>query len=219
MAGQQRGLGALPRPVLGHAAAHLAVRRRARPLRRVVGRAVRAGRARRHRRRSPPTRHRRGHLSLHRVRRRRRGCGFGAGGGTMRRVEPVIDAWFDSGSMPSAQWGYPLAEGLGRVVRLPGRLHLRGHRPDPGLVLLAAGRQHPGAGHHALPQRARVSATWSTPTAARCPRASATSSIPGRSSTPGGPIRCGGGCSPRVRRGLRPGSVSTPSTPPCGTPC
>ena len=29
----------------------------------------------------------------------------------MRRVEPVIDAWFDSGSMPSAQWGYPLAEG------------------------------------------------------------------------------------------------------------
>jgi isoleucyl-tRNA synthetase len=26
----------------------------------------------------------------------------------MRRVEPVIDAWFDSGSMPSAQWGYPL---------------------------------------------------------------------------------------------------------------
>jgi isoleucyl-tRNA synthetase len=29
----------------------------------------------------------------------------------MRRVEPVIDAWFDSGSMPSAQWGYPLVEG------------------------------------------------------------------------------------------------------------
>jgi isoleucyl-tRNA synthetase len=29
----------------------------------------------------------------------------------MRRVEPVIDAWFDSGSMPTAQWGYPLAEG------------------------------------------------------------------------------------------------------------
>jgi len=29
----------------------------------------------------------------------------------MRRVEPVIDAWFDSGSMPSAQWGYPVAAG------------------------------------------------------------------------------------------------------------
>ncbi len=30
---------------------------------------------------------------------------------TMRRVEPVIDAWFDSGSMPTAQWGYPQAPG------------------------------------------------------------------------------------------------------------
>ncbi len=32
-------------------------------------------------------------------------------GRLMRRVEPVIDAWFDSGSMPSAQWGYPVAPG------------------------------------------------------------------------------------------------------------
>ncbi len=32
-------------------------------------------------------------------------------GSAMRRVEPVIDAWFDSGSMPSAQWGYPIAPG------------------------------------------------------------------------------------------------------------
>lgn len=28
-------------------------------------------------------------------------------GGTMRRVPEVIDVWFDSGSMPLAQWGYP----------------------------------------------------------------------------------------------------------------
>jgi isoleucyl-tRNA synthetase len=27
------------------------------------------------------------------------------------RVLPVIDAWFDSGSMPAAQWGYPHVEG------------------------------------------------------------------------------------------------------------
>ena len=40
-----------------------------------------------------------------------------------------------------------------RTVRLPGRLHLRGHRPDPRLVLLAAGRQHPGPRFDALPQR------------------------------------------------------------------
>lgn len=25
----------------------------------------------------------------------------------MRRVQEVIDVWFDSGSMPVAQWGYP----------------------------------------------------------------------------------------------------------------
>src|SRR5205807_2720753 len=31
-----------------------------------------------------------------------RGCG-----GTMRRVPEVIDAWFDSGAMPYAQWHYP----------------------------------------------------------------------------------------------------------------
>jgi len=30
-----------------------------------------------------------------------------SGTGTMRRVHEVIDTWFDSGSMPFAQWGYP----------------------------------------------------------------------------------------------------------------
>ena len=30
-------------------------------------------------------------------------------GGTMRRVPEVIDAWFDSGAMPYAQWHYPFA--------------------------------------------------------------------------------------------------------------
>ena len=32
-------------------------------------------------------------------------------GGVMTRVAPVIDAWFDSGSMPAAQVGYPHVEG------------------------------------------------------------------------------------------------------------
>lgn len=31
--------------------------------------------------------------------------------GTYRRVPEVIDAWYDSGSMPFAQWGYPYVEG------------------------------------------------------------------------------------------------------------
>jgi isoleucyl-tRNA synthetase len=34
-------------------------------------------------------------------------CAASGGAGVLQRVEPVIDAWFDSGSMPTAQWGYP----------------------------------------------------------------------------------------------------------------
>ena len=36
-----------------------------------------------------------------------------------RRVEPVIDAWFDSGSMPAAQVGYPHAEGSAEAFVFP----------------------------------------------------------------------------------------------------
>ena len=36
-----------------------------------------------------------------------------------RRVEPVIDAWFDSGSMPAAQVGYPYAEGSAEAFAFP----------------------------------------------------------------------------------------------------
>jgi isoleucyl-tRNA synthetase len=36
-----------------------------------------------------------------------------------RRVEPVIDAWFDSGSMPAAQVGYPHAPGSAQAFTFP----------------------------------------------------------------------------------------------------
>jgi isoleucyl-tRNA synthetase len=36
-----------------------------------------------------------------------------------RRVEPVIDAWFDSGSMPAAQIGYPHADGSAQAFTFP----------------------------------------------------------------------------------------------------
>ena len=42
---------------------------------------------------------------------------------------------------------------VGGGLRLPGRLHLRGHRPDAGLVLLAAGHQHPGLRREPVPPR------------------------------------------------------------------
>ena len=35
------------------------------------------------------------------------------------RVAPVIDAWFDSGSMPAAQWGYPHVEGSAELFAFP----------------------------------------------------------------------------------------------------
>ena len=38
---------------------------------------------------------------------------------TARRVEPVIDAWFDSGSMPAAQVGYPRVRGSKEAMQFP----------------------------------------------------------------------------------------------------
>ena len=153
MAGQQRRLGAVPRPVLGHAAAGVAVRRGARPLRGLAGRAVRAGRARRRPTSTPTARTSTRSPSPVPTARRATATGWPDGdrcAGWSRSSTPGSTR----GRCPPAQWGYPLAEGSAEHVRLPGRLHLRGHRPDPGLVLLAAGRQHPGAGRDALPQRA-----------------------------------------------------------------
>ena len=73
--------------------------------------------------------------------------------GTMRRVASVIDAWFDSGSMPWAQFHYPFENAGALRGALPGRLHLRGDRPDPRLVLHAARRVGAPLRHLELPQR------------------------------------------------------------------
>jgi isoleucyl-tRNA synthetase len=43
-------------------------------------------------------------------------------GGEARRVEPVIDAWFDSGAMPAAQVGFPHVEGSAQAMQLPAQL-------------------------------------------------------------------------------------------------
>ena len=48
-------------------------------------------------------------------------------GGQMQRVEEVMDVWFDSGSMPYAQWHYPFenkTELMGRVISNSFRLIL-----------------------------------------------------------------------------------------------
>ena len=127
LAGEQRRLGAVARALLGHAAADLALRRRATStcigslaeLEELSG--VRA------RGPAPP------------VRRRRRRSRAPSAASAMRRVPEVIDVWFDSGC--DAVRPAPRAVRERGAVRgaLPGRLHLRGARPDARLVLLAAG--------------------------------------------------------------------------------
>jgi isoleucyl-tRNA synthetase len=41
-------------------------------------------------------------------------------GGTMRRTSEVIDTWFDSGSMPFAQWHFPFEHREALAARFPG---------------------------------------------------------------------------------------------------
>ncbi len=65
-------------------------------------------------------------------------------GGEMRRVEEVIDTWYDSGAMPFAQFHHPFEGREQFAAAVPGRLHLRSAGSDPGLVLLAARDLDPG---------------------------------------------------------------------------
>ena len=117
----------------------------------------------------PQAVHRRGHLRFA-VRRRRR---------AMQRVTEVIDCWYDCGAMPFAQWGYPHSQAASEFKRpVPGRLHQRGHRPNPRLVLQPAGDQHdvvrrrsePGAGSSCEPRP--IAGTGTIPTRIRSATAS-----------------------------------------------
>ena len=74
-------------------------------------------------------------------------------GGDMHRVPEVIDVWFDSGSMPFAQFHAPHAEHRALRAALPGRLRLRGAGPDARLVLLAAGDLDPAVRPLVVSQR------------------------------------------------------------------
>ena len=64
--------------------------------------------------------------------------------GLARRVPEVIDVWYDSGSMPFAQFGAPWRKPGGVRGLVSGPVHLRGAGPDQGLVLLADGRGDDG---------------------------------------------------------------------------
>ena len=166
LAEQQRRLGAVPQPLLGHAAADLALRgqatspasARCAELGELAGADLSA-------------------LDPHRpfidevtfacpqTAARRR-----------TRVPEVIDAWYDSGSMPFAQWGYPYQNKELFESRYPAQFISRGDRPDPRLVLHADGGRHAGL---RPVRRTRTWSAWATSsprTAARCPSTWATSS-------------------------------------------
>ena len=101
------------------------------------------------------------------------------GGEPLRRVPEVIDVWFDSGSMPFAQWHAPFENQEKFEEQFPARLHLRGDRPDARLVLLAASRSRRCCSTRARTRPFSVSATSPTPKARRCRSRWATSSCPG----------------------------------------
>ena len=121
--------------------------------------------------------------------------------------------------MPAAQVGYPQVPGSDEAFTFPADFISEAIDQTRGLVLLAAGRSTRWSSARARTATSCAWATSSTPTAARCPSRSATSSTRGRSSTPGAPTPCAGGCSARARPGRRRGPRWAPSTRPCATCC
>ena len=56
----------------------------------------------------------------------------------MRRVPEVIDCWFDSGSMPFAQYHYPFENEEYFKQHFPADFIAGGNRSDPRMVLQSA---------------------------------------------------------------------------------
>ena len=137
-----------------------------------------------------------------------------------RRVAPVIDAWFDSGSMPAAQVGYPHTPGSAEELAFPADFISEAIDQTRGwFYSLLAVTTSSMFGQESRTSTSSAWATLSMPTAARCPSRSATSSTPGRCSTPAGPTPCVGGCSVKARRGRPPGPACRPSMSPCARHC
>ena len=142
LAGQQRGLGVIARPLLGYAAADLALSRRPLHVRGVVGRTVRARGTRPRRPRSAPARHRRGRRAVSHLRE----GGPPGRAGHRRVVRRRVDAR-GPGRLPARR-------GQRRGDAVPGAAHRRGDRPDARLVLHAARGEHPGLRRQGLRTRA-----------------------------------------------------------------
>ena len=144
LAREQRGLGALTRAVLGHAAADLAVHGRTPDRDRVAHGARRARGARRERRRSASPRDRRGDVPLSGVRGHR-----DAGPRGDRHLVRLRRHAVRAVGLP------PRARSRRGAVRrtVPRRLHQRGDRPDARVVLHADGRGRAALRFDGVPQR------------------------------------------------------------------
>ena len=60
---------------------------------------------------------------------------FECEGVTLRHIGKVLDCWFESGSMPFAQFHYPFENKQKFEDSFPSRFHYRGYGPNQGLVL------------------------------------------------------------------------------------
>ena len=154
------------------------------------------------------------------VRRRRRDPVRRPAASRCRRVPEVIDVWFDSGSMPFAQWHAPFENQDEFERAVPGGLHLRGAstrraagstRCSPISTLLFD--------QIAPTRRASASASSLDPRARRCRSRGATSSSRGRSSTATAPTPSAGTSSPPSSRGTATASTPTRSASRCASSC
>ena len=82
-------------------------------------------------------------------------CASNCEGNDDRRVPEVLDTWYDSGSMPFAQNHYPFDERGAVRGDVPGELHRRRPRPDPGLVLHPPRALHGHLRHRTVPELRR----------------------------------------------------------------
>ena len=188
LAREQRRLGALARPLLGHAAPGVALRRlRHRHLRRLGRRARRARRAA-----TSPTSTCTGpyvdDVTIDCPKCERPGA---------RRVEPVLDAWFDSGVDAGGAVPLPVRERRrsSSAASPPTSSARRSTRRAAGSTRCSRSTRSCSAAV-AVPQRRLPRAASSTRTARRCRSRRATSSTRGRCSTRAAPTRCAGTSSP-----------------------
>ena len=155
LAGQQRRLGAVARPLLGDAAADLALSRRPLHVRRLARRALGARRTRPRRPRSASPGDRRGRRAVSHVRQR----GPSRRAGHRRVVRRRVHARGPGRLSPR--------RGQRRGDAVPGPTHRRGDRPDARLVLHARSRSTPWSSAPSRTSTCCASVTSSTRTARR----------------------------------------------------